>query len=411
MLALASVVDPELFLGFEITHDRTVLFYLGIFGTVWAVARGIVPEESLVFDPEFALNNVIEYTHYFPAHWRGRLHSDEVRREFSGLYQMKIVIFLEELLSLIFTPFILWFSLPKCSDRLVDFFREFTIHVDGLGYVCSFAVFDFQRGPERVVPDRLSAGPAARLREDYYSTKDGKMLASYFGFLDNYAHQPRPGGGPAGHPTSEPQAPPIPHVAGHASLSPGDITGIAASRRQQRFPLKPSRHIAGESIVSPAHAAALRTGRFEPPDSGSSLLDSRRPAMSSSPLRHRLPLRYASLDPPATDHHNPQAAENDTGSAVGHSRGDGGEAVASSGDAGGGSAAASGGPTTSGEMSHLGESWRTTRAAANDDDDDQEDDPAHRADDLAANREAGVLGLLYQFQRAHTEGRGGGVTI
>lgn len=58
---------------------------------------------------------------------------------------MKISIFLEEVLSIVFTPFILWWSLPKCSDRIVDFFREFTVHVDGVGYVCSFAVFDFDK--------------------------------------------------------------------------------------------------------------------------------------------------------------------------------------------------------------------------------------------------------------------------
>jgi hypothetical protein len=55
------------------------------------------------------------------------------------------MIFLEEVLSVLTTPFILWFSLPDSSEKVVDFFREFTVHVDGIGYVCSFAVFDFKR--------------------------------------------------------------------------------------------------------------------------------------------------------------------------------------------------------------------------------------------------------------------------
>jgi len=58
---------------------------------------------------------------------------------------MKIMIYGQELLSVVLTPFVLWFSLPDCAPAIVDFFREFTIHVDSLGYVCSFAVFDFQR--------------------------------------------------------------------------------------------------------------------------------------------------------------------------------------------------------------------------------------------------------------------------
>ena len=58
---------------------------------------------------------------------------------------MKIMIYAQELLSVVLTPFVLWFSLPDCAPAIVDFFREFTIHVDSLGYVCSFGVFDFQR--------------------------------------------------------------------------------------------------------------------------------------------------------------------------------------------------------------------------------------------------------------------------
>jgi len=145
VLFLVSLIDPELFLGFEITKDRTVLFYIGLFGTILAVSRGMIPEENLVFEPEAMLTQVIEYTHYYPDHWKGKLHSDEVKTEFSSLYTLKIFVFLEEVLSVITTPFILWFSLPDCSDRVVDFFRENTVHVDGMGYVCSFAEFNFQR--------------------------------------------------------------------------------------------------------------------------------------------------------------------------------------------------------------------------------------------------------------------------
>jgi autophagy-related protein 9 len=58
---------------------------------------------------------------------------------------MKVAIFAQELIAVLLTPFILWFSLPNCSGAIIDFFREFTIHVEGLGYVCSFAVFDFDR--------------------------------------------------------------------------------------------------------------------------------------------------------------------------------------------------------------------------------------------------------------------------
>ncbi|PFH55227.1 hypothetical protein XA68_10332 [Ophiocordyceps unilateralis] len=189
VLAVCTVLDSELFLGFEITKDRTVLFYLGLFGSIWAMTRGIISEDTSVLNPEYALRNVIEYTHYMPDHWQGRLHSFEVKQEFSDLYKMKVVIFLEEVMGIITTPMLLLLSLPKCSEQIVDFFREFTIHVDGLGYVCSFAVFDFKKGGGAGVQQ----GGDHDIREDYYSTKHGKMAASYYGFIDNYVINPRTG--------------------------------------------------------------------------------------------------------------------------------------------------------------------------------------------------------------------------
>ncbi|KAK3305489.1 autophagy protein Apg9-domain-containing protein [Chaetomium strumarium] len=183
ILALASVVDSELFLGFEITPDRTALFYTAVFGAVFAFARGNIAAENSVFDPEYAMRNVIQYTHYEPDHWKDRLHSFDIKQEFSELYKVKVVIFLEEILSILTTPFVLFSSLPTCSDQIIDFFREFTIHVDGLGYVCSFAEFDFKKG--MVTSKRDNDGD---VRDDYYATKHGKMEASYYGFMDNYGN-------------------------------------------------------------------------------------------------------------------------------------------------------------------------------------------------------------------------------
>lgn len=90
----------------------------------------------------------------------------QVRREFAEMFDYKIVLFLYEILSVVITPLILCYSLPNSSEAIIDFFREFTVHVDGVGYVsdfflcpprmcspnfrgnryvCSFAAFDFKR--------------------------------------------------------------------------------------------------------------------------------------------------------------------------------------------------------------------------------------------------------------------------
>jgi hypothetical protein len=151
VLLLFTIVDPDAFLHFDITQGRTVLFYLGVFTATLAVARGMVPEDHAVVNPEDLMRDIVEHTHYLPSEWRGKLHSSEVHAEFSRFYQLKVTTFLSEVASVVTTPFVLWYSLPPCAPAIIDFFREFTIHVDGLGFVCSFAVFDFQRhGDSRV---------------------------------------------------------------------------------------------------------------------------------------------------------------------------------------------------------------------------------------------------------------------
>ena len=198
VLVIASALDPDLFFGFEITKDRTVLFYIGVFGSIWAVARGLLPEENTVHDTAYTMSEVVQFTHYSPPHWQDRLSSDEVRRDFVQLYKLKLVIFLEEVFSMFITPFILWYSLPRCSDRIIDFFREFTVHVDGIGYVCSFAEFNFQKKgslpSNDPVPHSASGQqtlPNGGLRDDFYSTKDQKLEASYWGFMNDYARNPK----------------------------------------------------------------------------------------------------------------------------------------------------------------------------------------------------------------------------
>lgn len=83
VLLLATVIDPDLFVGFEVTPHRSVLFFVGVFGSILAVARGMIPEENRVFDPELLIMEVIQDTHYMPDHWKDQLHSKKVRRSFT----------------------------------------------------------------------------------------------------------------------------------------------------------------------------------------------------------------------------------------------------------------------------------------------------------------------------------------
>jgi autophagy-related protein 9 len=92
-----------------------------------------------VFCPEKTLTAVIAHIHYFPNSWKGQAHTNKVMAELGELFPYSAVYLLQELLSPIVTPFVLFFYLRPKAPQIVDFFRNFTVDVIGVGDVCSFA--------------------------------------------------------------------------------------------------------------------------------------------------------------------------------------------------------------------------------------------------------------------------------
>lgn len=126
---------------------------------------------------------------------------------------IKIVIIAYEILSLILTPYILWFRVSQNSGAIIDFFRDYSIHVDGLGYVCYFAMFNFEEKDKNMMADgkhrkRKNRGKLRPRQQDTSTTslqrdvseselssdddeiyslqRDDKMARSYYHFMDNY---------------------------------------------------------------------------------------------------------------------------------------------------------------------------------------------------------------------------------
>jgi len=86
------------------------------------------------------------------------------------------MISVQELVSVVLTPFVLWFSLPDCAPAIIDFFREFSVHVDGRGYVCSFAEFNFERH------GNVKFGAPNAAQNQRMMSNEGKMEKSFLNF-------------------------------------------------------------------------------------------------------------------------------------------------------------------------------------------------------------------------------------
>ena len=110
--------------------------YTAFFGLILAVSRSFIPEDPIPYKPEEYMDEVVENTHYFPRRWRGKCHTQSVQSEFRFLFKLKVSIFFEEISSIFLTPFTLFFSLPECAPRILDFIRDFTEEIEGVGQVC-----------------------------------------------------------------------------------------------------------------------------------------------------------------------------------------------------------------------------------------------------------------------------------
>ncbi|GAA5902427.1 hypothetical protein JCM6882_002750 [Rhodosporidiobolus microsporus] len=281
VLILFSLIDPDAFLHFEITPGRTVLFYIGAFGAVLAVARGMVPDENRVVDPEELMKAIIEQTHYLPTEWKDKLHSAEVHVAFGKLFQMKVSLFLQEIFSVLITPFVLWYTLPNSAGAIVDFFREFTVHVDGLGYVCSFAVFDFKRHGDN------KFGAPVQGQEERWKSTEGKMEKSFLTFAQhNPAWQPRDAT------QSLFLSKMTDALPSASSLHPPPAAPLHSSFHHSHFGGGPhSRHTsAGSTALHPSHTRPAHRSRFGAPSAGVGTLaeeDALAPDASSASARLR----------------------------------------------------------------------------------------------------------------------------
>ncbi|XP_027144662.1 autophagy-related protein 9B isoform X2 [Larimichthys crocea] len=180
VLIALTVYDEDVL---TVQHILTAITVLGV---VITITRSFIPDEHMVWCPEQLLQCMLAHIHYMPDHWRGNANKSETRDEVAQLFQYKAVFILEELLSPIVTPFILIFLLRNKSLEIIDFFRNFTVEVVGVGDICSFAQMDIRRHGN---PTWLSEGQTEA--SIYQQAENGKTELSLMHFtIKNPRWQP-----------------------------------------------------------------------------------------------------------------------------------------------------------------------------------------------------------------------------
>jgi len=201
LLLCLTLLDENVPLHVEYM-DRNLLWWIAVLSGVIAVSRSFIPKrtDEEVFEPETPMKEVASLTHFMPPTWIRKCRSRAVYNSFLQLYQTKLSILISEVVSVLVVPFVLFFSCPRCCDEIVEFVREFTTHVDGLGHVCTYSQFDMKRygHPSYVGAVRESEGASPRSRRARESmsasnySQNGKMEKSFLNFVSQHPKwQPR----------------------------------------------------------------------------------------------------------------------------------------------------------------------------------------------------------------------------
>lgn len=180
----------------DVLNVEHVLTIITVLGSIIAVCRVFLPDENMIFCPEKTLTAVIAHIHYFPVDdWKGRAHTYDIMNHLNDIFPYTALALVQELMSPILTPFILLLMLRPRSRDVIDFFRNFTVDVTGVGDVCSFAQMDVRRhgNPDWQSPINEEDEDVAVEDNTYARGEAGKTEMSLIHFtLANPNWQPPP---------------------------------------------------------------------------------------------------------------------------------------------------------------------------------------------------------------------------
>ncbi|KAL1496600.1 hypothetical protein AB1Y20_014204 [Prymnesium parvum] len=191
VLLVLSVLNENILLFYRFPHEEIVgavgtnrlggfnlLWWLAMFSTILAISRSFTSEGAyplLKQQPRLLLESLSGHTHYMPEHWRGQEHTRHVYHEFRQLYQYRATLLLHEILGCVTAPLALIFMMPSRAAEILEFIHRFTAFSEGVGHVCSFALFDFERHG-----DKRYGAPAGGVPDEQSCL--GKMEKAYVSF-------------------------------------------------------------------------------------------------------------------------------------------------------------------------------------------------------------------------------------
>ncbi|CAG2108030.1 unnamed protein product [Medioppia subpectinata] len=137
VLIILTVYDEDVM---TVEHVITIVTLLG---ALIAMSRAFISSEIPSRYTHAELNaKVLEHIHYKPHGYAP--YTSQARNAMSNVFQYKIVGILEELISPLATPYILFRHLRPRALEIIDFFHNYTVEITGTGDVCTFAMMNIR---------------------------------------------------------------------------------------------------------------------------------------------------------------------------------------------------------------------------------------------------------------------------
>merc|ERR1711998_84738 len=93
-------------------------------------------------------DNIYSVPQQIPPNWIHSPCSDETRQDVLSLFKYKATLFIHEITSALLTPLLLIFVLPSRVEGILQFIRDNTMELPGIGEVCSYSINQNQYNPK-----------------------------------------------------------------------------------------------------------------------------------------------------------------------------------------------------------------------------------------------------------------------
>jgi autophagy-related protein 9 len=141
VLASLTLLNQNLLINLNISHNRSILWYMGAIGIIIAFAKSFI-HKTILPDPEKAIKKMEKHMEIEP-NWKNDPLSLKTKNEIISLFPWRIVLLLQECFYIIGTPYILYFVLREESDRIGNYLLDsLTTHHCIPGLISKYSLFN-----------------------------------------------------------------------------------------------------------------------------------------------------------------------------------------------------------------------------------------------------------------------------